>query len=223
MSEDYMKLKKVFSENDFARIKAKVKEAESQISGEIVPVIVERCSSYSIALYRGTLLGFLSAFVTVILIDRFMPGFAVYDPLWYFLFVLAGGTMAALLTAFVHPLKRILTGAQLLDDTTRQHAELYFTKEEVFNTKQRTGILIFIALWEKRIVIKTDTGIDKVVKQETWDDLVSTIVKAIKENKITDGILSVIEKCGKILLENGFIISPDDKNELSNELRVGEE
>lgn len=214
-------MKKLFSEDDFARIKAKVKEAESQISGEIVPVIVDRCSDYSIAVYRSTLVGILASFVAIVLIDRFIPGIAIYDPLWYFLFVLAGGTFTALLSSFISPLKRFFVGEQILDETIQQHAELYFTKEEVFNTKQRTGILIFIALWERRIVIKADTGIDKVVKQETWDDLVSIIIKGIKENKITDGILSAIEMCGQILLENGFVVSSDDKNELSDDLRVG--
>ncbi len=52
-----MNLKQRLNENDLERIKAAVKNAEEKISGEIVPVIVERSGDYSIALYKGSLIG----------------------------------------------------------------------------------------------------------------------------------------------------------------------
>jgi putative membrane protein len=64
-----------------------------------------------------------------------------------------------------------------------------------------------------------DKGISKVVDQKVWDSLVRTIIVQIKKGKITDGIVSAIGRCGDILLEKGFVITPDDVNELGDELR----
>ena len=47
-----MNLKKKFSEADLERIKSAVRAAEEKISGEIVPVIVERSGNYTIANYK---------------------------------------------------------------------------------------------------------------------------------------------------------------------------
>ncbi|MFC2133438.1 TPM domain-containing protein [Bacteroidota bacterium] len=215
-----MKLSKYFSDADFEEIKQKVKEAESQISGEIVPVIVEKCDSYNVAVYRAAIAGIFIAFITLIIIDRYIPEFAIYDPVWYFIFAAAGGSTAALLTYFISPMQRLFLGDKIIDRTTQQHAELFFISEQVFNTRQRTGILIFIALWERKVIIRADTGISSVVNQEKWDDLIQIILTSIKKETILRGILSAIEKCGSIVKEHGFHISPDDENELSNELRI---
>ena len=40
------------------------------------------------------------------------------------------------------------------------------------------------------------------------------------KGKITDGIVLAIKRCGEILLEKGFVISPDDVNELKDHLRL---
>jgi putative membrane protein len=47
-----MSIQSRFSQQDLERIKAAVRTAEDKISGEIVPVFVERSGTYSIAVYR---------------------------------------------------------------------------------------------------------------------------------------------------------------------------
>ena len=59
-----------------------------------------------------------------------------------------------------------------------------------------------------------------MVDQKEWDTLVRIIIEHIKKGKITDGIVSAITRCGDILLEKGFVITPDDVNELGDELRL---
>ena len=51
--KNIMSLKNRFTPQDLDRIKAAVKQAEEKISGEIVPVFVERSGFYTIANYRG--------------------------------------------------------------------------------------------------------------------------------------------------------------------------
>ena len=215
-----MTIQERFSPEDLERIKKAVHDAESKISGEIVPVFVERSGIYSIANYRAALIGAATFFLLIIIFDRYVPSLAVYDPVLIFSIVMLGGFIGALKSHFLNPVKRFMLSQGHLDQATRKRAESAFLEEEVFNTRQRTGILIFISFFEHEVIVMADKGISKVVDQKEWDTLVRVIIEHIKKGKITDGIVSAITRCGDILLEKGFAITPDDVNELGDELRL---
>jgi putative membrane protein len=215
-----MSIQERFSQEDLERIKKAVRDAESKISGEIVPVFVEKSGFYSIATYRAALFGAAAVFLLIIIFDRYVPSLAVYDPMYIFTFVMIGGFIGALKAHFINPVKRLMLSQAHMDQATRQRAETAFLEEEVFNTRQRTGILIFISFFEHEVLVMADKGISKVVDQKEWDALVRIIIEHTKKGKITDGIVSAIGRCGEILLEKGFVITPDDINELGDELRL---
>lgn len=215
-----MSIQKRFSPEELERIKKAVHDAESKISGEIVPVFVERSGIYSIANYRAAIIGAATMFLLIIVFDRYVPSLAVYDPVLIFSLVMLGGFIGALKSHFINPIKRFMLSQAHLDQATRKRAETAFLEEEVFNTRQRTGILIFISFFEHEVIVMADKGINKVVDQKEWDALVRIIIEHIKKGKITDGIVSAISRCGDILLEKGFVITPDDVNELGDELRL---
>lgn len=215
-----MSIQERFSAEELERIKKAVRDAESKISGEIVPVFVEKSGVYTISNYRAALLGAALVFVLIIIFDRYVPALAVYDPMLIFTFVMLGGFIGAMKAHFLPFVKRLMLSQVHLDQATRQRAETAFLEEEVFNTKQRTGIMIFISFFEHEVIVMADKGISKVVDQKEWDAVVRGIIEHIKKGKLTDGIVSAIGRCGEILLEKGFVIDPDDVNELGDELRL---
>lgn len=219
-----MNLQKKFSDNDLQRIKNAVRNAEEKISGEIVPVIVDRSGNYAIANYKGALLGASLAFVIMILFDRFIIAQAThtlyYDPVFIFLIVILGGVLGAVIPKFSDPVKRLLVSKRYLDLMTRQSAENAFLEEEVFNTRQRTGIMIFVSFFEHEVIVMADKGISSVVDQTQWDKIVQDIIANIKSGKIVEALEGGIRKCGEILLEKGFTKAANDTNELHDDLRV---
>lgn len=215
-----MNLQKKFSENDLNRIKAAVREAESKISGEIVPVIVAKSGHYTIANYKAGLLTSLLVFALIIVFDRYVPELAVYDPLMIFFFVVLAGALGATAANYSHWVKRKMLNQQHLDNATRQRAENAFLDEEVFNTAHRTGIMIFISFFEHEVIVMADTGISKVVEQKEWDKIVSILTENIRKDKIVEGLEIALKRCGEILLEKGFKAEADDKNELRDDLRI---
>ncbi|MCA4898947.1 MAG: TPM domain-containing protein [Bacteroidota bacterium] len=218
-----MSIQKRFSSQDLERIKAAVRTAEDKISGEIVPVFVEKSGIYTISLYRGFLAFAALAFLAIILFDRyanFFQDLAVYDPLMIFLWVVMVGMLGALITHYVDPLKRLMMSQTHLDRATRQRAENAFLEEEVFATRHRTGIMIFVSFFEREVIVMADRGISKVVEQKEWDKLVRGITQNIKQGKVTEGIEAAILRSGEILLEKGFIKTKDDVNELRDDLRM---
>jgi len=219
-----MNLKQRFTENDLQRIKSAVKEAEQKISGEIVPVIVEKSGYYSIANYKGSLIGASLAFIMMIMLDRYVIHDAsvtlYYDPVFIFFVVILGGVVGAVIPNFLPALMRMLVSQRHFDHATKQRAENAFLEEEVFNTRHRTGIMIFISFFEREVIVMADRGISKVVDQKQWDKIVADLISNIRMGKIVDGLEGAIRRCGEILLEKGFLITADDVNELRDDLRI---
>lgn len=219
-----MNLKQRFTETDLQRIKTAVKQAEQKISGEIVPVIVEKSGYYSIANYKGSLIGASFAFILMIILDRYViPNTSTtlyYDPVFIFFVVILGGVIGSVVPNFVPPLMRVLVSQRHFDHATKQRAENAFLEEEVFNTRHRTGIMIFISFFEREVIIMADKGISKVVDQKQWDKIVSDLISNIRAGKIVEGMEGAIKRCGEILFEKGFLITSDDVNELRDDLRI---
>jgi putative membrane protein len=209
-----------FSQQDLERIKNAVKEAESKISGEIVPVFVEKSSHYTIASYRAALAGSALVFALIVIFDRYLPSLAVYDPVLIFTLVVLGGLMGGLTANYIAPAKRLMLSQTYMDQATFKRAQSAFLEEEVFNTRQRTGIMIFISFFEHEVIVMADKGISKLVDQKEWDGMVKVIIENVKQGHITDGIVLAIKRCGDLLLEKGFTITPDDVNELRDDLRL---
>ena len=219
-----MKLKDKFNEADLQRIKQSVKEAEDKISGEIVPVIVERSGNYTIALYKSALVFATLGFVFMIIFDRYLvadpSNTLYYDPIFIFFVVISSGLVGVLVALVSDPVKRLFITKRHLEECTRIGAEAAFLEEEVFNTRHRTGIMIFISFFEHKVIVMADRGISKVVEQREWDSLVSGLINLIRQGKPVDGIVAGIKRCGEILLEKGFHKTADDINELRDDLRI---
>jgi putative membrane protein len=219
-----MKLKQRFSQPDLERIKLAVKEAEDKISGEVVPVIVERSGYYSVANYKASVLAAALAFVFMIVLDRYIiedsSHTLYYDPLFIFVIVTAAGILGAIIPNLFDPVKRMLISREQLDSSARLTAQNAFLQEQVFNTRQRTGILIFISFFEHKVIVLADKGINQVVEQKVWDETVSGLIGKIREGRMVEGLEEAIKRCGQILLEKGFLKTEDDINELGDDLRI---
>lgn len=101
----------------------------------------------------------------------------------------------------------------------RQLAEIEFKKLMMNETRDKTGILIFILFQERQFYILADEGINNKVPQETWDSIRDEIQVSFKNGEFLDGILTGLNNVGKILSEH-FPIKADDTNELSNKISI---
>ncbi len=221
-----MGMKNLFSEPDLARIKQAVSEAEGHTSGEIVPYVVPRSDRYEVAVWRGAVLMTVLAIAGLGLLFRFYEGWG-----WAWLFTgwgtalvaLVAGVLGAALTVVLPPLKRRLAGEDLLARTVHDRALRAFVEEEVFNTRDRTGILVFISLFERRIEVVGDEGINRLVTPDDWAEVVLRIRQGIREGRPAEGLIEAIGMCGRLLEKKGVDIRPDDTNELPDRLRFDED
>lgn len=101
----------------------------------------------------------------------------------------------------------------------RKLAEKEFKRLGMNNTRDKTGILLFLLLGERQFYILADEGINSKVSVDTWDRIRDEIQERFRNGKFADGIIHGIERVGKILADH-FPIKTDDRNELSNKVIV---
>ncbi len=214
--------KNLFSQTDLDRIAEAVRAAESRTSGEIVPYFVERSDHYTVAYWRsGTVLAAIALLVSLV-IHIFSRTWLPFDIMEFCGIVVASFLLGMLLARSIPAYKRFYIGHALIDMRVSQRASAAFLAEEVFKTRERTGILIFLSLFEQRVVVLGDSGINAKVQQSDWDGIVNTIVKSIREDKPADGLVEAIRQCGELLQKHGVERRRDDTDELSDSLRIGE-
>jgi putative membrane protein len=208
---------------DEARIRDAVGRAEERTAGEIVPVVVPRSDDYEMAVWRGAGAAVLLVLLGVLLTLRFYDGWGLgwlFAPWGVALSVLTAGTAGALLARFVYPLQRLLAGGDHLDETVHGRAMQAFVEEEVFDTRDRTGILLFVSLREHRIEVLGDAGINRQVDPDDWVEMVARIQRGIQNDNLTEGLVEAIEMCGQLLERKGVDLRADDENELSDTVRT---
>ena len=211
-----------FSSADREAIRQAAADAESGTAGEVVPYVVGRCDDYGEAAWKGAaLLGLLAAVGTAIA-DRQL-GF------WG-----EGASITALAAGFgvlggylavrtLPTLARWLTPAGILEERVRRRAEAAFLEEEVFNTRDRTGVLLFLALFEHRVVVLGDEGINRAVEPEEWGAITESVAAGIRAAQPASALVDAIGACGKLLAERRVERRPDDDNELADDLRMRDE
>lgn len=209
----------LFSDSARERIRDAVRQAEGRTSGEIVPYVVGSSDTYAAAFWSSALLGALLAPLVALLAYGQLEIWGLPWAMWITTPVLAGAALGYLAAAAIAPWRRILIGEATLDRRTRRRAAVAFLEEEVFKTRDRTGVLLFVSLFEHRVVVMGDEGINRAVGDDEWQRIVTRIVAGVRAGRPADALVEAIRQCGQLLEKHQLAIRPDDTDELSDELR----
>lgn len=99
-------------------------------------------------------------------------------------------------------------------------AAFIFKKLEMHKTELRNGVLIYLAVEDRKFAIVGDVGINIKLPADFWDSvkekMKSQFVKQMFVAGLTEGILEIGKQ-----LKIYFPYMENDKNELSNEMSFG--
>ena len=210
---------KKFTQQEEEKILAAIRDLEKDTSGEFVPCITKISDYYDEGTWYLTAMAGFIIFVMLIIgsylwiIPSQLTFFEVglYSALFVLIVLIVASFFPSLRLLFISEYKKM----------SRVHAEAerVFLSEEVFKTNHRTGILLYISIKERKVVILGDTGINQQVKQEEWNDMVNIIIHGIKNKQLADAMVTAIGKAKQLLVENEFPKSDSPDNELSNRIR----
>ncbi len=91
---------------------------------------------------------------------------------------------------------------------------------EMHKTEQKNGVLIYVAVHDKKFVICGDKGINDLVTFDFWDNTKEIMQSHFKNNNFKQGIIDGILNAGTELQKH-FPYQTNDTNELSNEISKG--
>ena len=101
-------------------------------------------------------------------------------------------------------------------------AAFLFKQLEMNKTERRNGVLIYLAVKNRRFAIIGDKGIHAVVPENFWDDIKANMLNHFRENRFADGLIQVIGNTGEHLKKH-FPRQKDDVNELPDDISFGKD
>ena len=92
-----------------------------------------------------------------------------------------------------------------------------FNHLKLNETKLRNGVLIYVAIRDRKFAILGDEGINRVVGAGFWDDVKDMMLAHFKEGRFAEGLEQGIQRCGE-KLKAYFPYQTDDVNEIPDDI-----
>jgi putative membrane protein len=203
--------------SDRARVTKAITAAEKDTSGEIIVVATAQSDDYiHVPIHIAAALA-LAMPVILPLVARLLPWQAVSHG-WAYLIQLLTFIVVALILS-LEPLRHLITPKSLMRKYASRHAASQFLSMNMHGTRGRTGVLIFVSLLERHCEVIGDTAIAAKVPQATWQDIIDEMLPILREERIADGLIHGVERCGAILAQH-FPPGGPDPNELPDRFIV---
>jgi putative membrane protein len=164
----------------------------------------------------ATSLAFGTAVAVLVLVVMLVSP-QVYDVYTMPLDALLAFVLAALACHFVPSLRRALTPKRRCVEAARRGARTAFAELGVAKTKQRSGVLVFVSLFERAAVVVADEGVPTELLGAPWRDQLRALDARVAAGDF-EGFSTRLEAFGP-LLARVLPRRPDDANELADEVR----
>lgn len=217
-----MKVENYLPKSSQEKISASVKDAEAKVQAEIVPVFMTSSDAYTEADLRGALAGAALTTIGILLYDHLMGWYQAFVLTndWLFTGTIAlGGVIGYFATRFIPGVKKLFLSKASMDARTLAMAERVFGEYRLFETSSRTGILIFVSLFEHSIKIIPDKGLRDKIADDEWQKVVSEMKPYLRSKKFDEAFIHAISMSAGILEKYGFIRKDGTGNELPDHLR----
>jgi uncharacterized membrane protein len=86
-------------------------------------------------------------------------------------------------------------------------------------TAERHGVLIYLAVEDRKLAIVGDEGIHRFVGDAYWESVRDLMIGRLREGRARDAVVTGIAEVGRVLARH-FPRRPDDRNELGDEVSV---
>lgn len=198
------------TEQEKARIAAAIRDVEARTTGELVTVIARASDDY-------LFIPILWAALVALAVPIVAVGFGLSaDVLEVSVAQLSVFCVFALLGRWRRLRYRLVPTGVMKARAARLAREQFFARG-LRETKDRTGILIFVSVAERHVEILADSGINEKVEPAVWREAVDLFVGHVKSGRIAEGFLAAIAACGAVLSEH-FPASDVNPDELPDHL-----
>jgi putative membrane protein len=176
-----------------ADVAAAIREIESATSAEVVVALRPRSGHYR---HTDYLVGFAVSFAALLV---FLFDSHEFSLDWMPVDTLAAFALGTLLSANFPPLRRALTSRKLMTANVKIAARAAFVDLKIGRTSGRTGLLVFASMFERRVEVVADVGIDTVVLGPAFGDAIRALDAAVRRGASFPRFLTALRSLGPIL------------------------
>jgi putative membrane protein len=194
-----------------AEVARAIGEVEAQTSAEIVVAVRPSAGHYR---HTDYLVGFALSFA-VLLVFLFDSHEFTIDTMP--LETLAAFMLGAVLSANVPLLRRALTSRRLMVNNARTAARAAFVDLGIAKTHGRTGLLVFVAMFERRVEVVLDSGIDTALFGVGYTDALSALHASVRGRPDAARFVAALRSLGPVFAKV-LPRAADDRNELPDEV-----
>lgn len=170
------------------RVEKAIETVESVSSAEVVVSFHSSAGEYrDIDLLWGILFGATTLAFQVWSSLHFHPD-------WLLANVMVMGLLGYLASRFLSGVRRLLVPAARMDRAVVSAARAQFLELGVDQTREHTGLLLFVCRFERRLYLVPDSGLRQALSPVFWTELNEKQGRFSSEKALLDGITELLEK-----------------------------
>lgn len=196
----YREMKRILSDQDRAQLDERIAETEKRTKAQIVAAVIQRSDTYTELPWKAFALGVSIAGLLVFILDLFLYSWTSYVMAFVAVAItLVAGLAFALLAVFFPGFARLFLPVHRAEVEVRQYAESLFLDRELFATDERTGVLMLVSLFERKVVILPDKGISSRLSGDAMDDVIAFMIPFLRRKEIYRALEGGLEKLSLVL------------------------
>jgi len=192
------------------RVSAAIAAIEEHTAAEVVVTVRRRSGHYRQAdLHAGIACAFLALLVLLFAESEFETAWMPAEVVGAFVF----GVFVA---SGIPSIRRRLTSRRWMRENARTAARAAFYDLGVARTRGRTGLLVYVSMFERRVEVVPDIGVKPAELGTEWAAALERMEQAVRGRPDVDRFLAALGALAAPLAR-ALPAQPDDLDELPNE------
>ncbi|MEE9905769.1 TPM domain-containing protein [Chlorobium sp.] len=209
-------MKQTISDLERSRLDERIAETEKRTDTQIVLSVIQRSDAYAELPWKAFALGASAAGLILFLLSgRLFDWHPDVSALIMAVGILSSGALLALLTVMIPQFARCFLPDCSAEVEVRQYAKSLFLERELFATQKRRGILLLLSLFERRVVILPDRGLNERFSEEDVEKMIAAMTPFLKRKQIPQAFDAGLDCLARILTTASREVRND---ELPNEI-----
>src|SRR6476646_3793012 len=201
-------------QRESAALEQAIAGLEAQTGVQLVTAVIGKADSYVELPWKAFALGTAFAALVLVVVDALAPRWiGVDNALIFAVAILGAGAASALLAIAAPRYARLFLRASRRDLEVRHYAQAFFLRRELFATRGRTGILLLVSLFERKVEILADVGLHARFDAADWRTAIDAMTPLLRERRCFGALQQGVARIEALLLAKGMTATRDG-NEL---------
>jgi len=208
-----------FNNDQTAQLKDLIEKIEQRTGIELVAAVVGKCDSYHEIPWKAFALSVVVSALAQLAIFTVKPDWTfAWGQRYVTVFILCISAAVTLLSVYWPAFGRLFLDRVRAETEISQYAKAFFLERELFRTRNRTGVLLLVSLFERRVVILPDTGISGRLEQKALQEVINRMIPHLRHKDRFQGLVLGLSALEAELQKAGFGSVKKTDNELKDEI-----